>query len=100
MSEDNGEFEIADWISMTKITEDGAKKLEKCMVKDLAMLLLFRESDVDSLKLTLTDSLRFRDGIEKLHKVSNSMPSFLDDKGNIVPKPKVKTEPTDADEKI
>jgi hypothetical protein len=95
----DGDFEIADWISLTRISEDCAKKLEKFLVKDLATLMLFREADVEALKLTLTDSLRFRDGIEKLHNVSGDIPHLLDTKGKIVipPKPVV---PSDDDAKL
>ena len=46
MSSDDGEFEISDWVSLTRISEDGAKKLEKFSITDLATLKLFRETDV------------------------------------------------------
>jgi hypothetical protein len=94
MSSDDGEFEISDWVSLTRISEDGAKKLEKFSITDLATLKLFRETDVEALKLTLADSLRFRDGINRLHKVSDVPPPLLDDKGNPLASPVYKAQAT------
>jgi hypothetical protein len=81
------EFAIADWISLTRISEEGARKLDKFQISDLATLMLIREQDVDTLKFSFADSLRFRDGIAKLHEVGDVKPPLIDDKGNIVPKP-------------
>jgi hypothetical protein len=86
-SDDEHEFTVSEWISMIRISEDGAKRLEKFAIGDLATLMLFRESDVESLKLSLTDSLRFRDGIAKLHAVSDIKPALIDDQGKVIPTP-------------
>jgi hypothetical protein len=67
--EEEETFDVPEWISKTRISEAGAKILDKNLIHDLDTLLLFRESDVEFLRLSLPDALRFRAGIAKLHQV-------------------------------
>lgn len=74
-----GEFNLKIWCSELKITETGCKKIETNNVTDLETLLLFREKDIDLLKLSAGDALRFRVGINRLHSMADSPPALSDE---------------------
>ena len=101
MSDDEGPkvFDIIEWIRGNRISDHGAKRLETCMITDLDTLLLFRESDIESLKLGLADTLRFRAGINRLHTVSDVMPPLLGDYGKVLASPITPVVPKTPEEK-
>jgi hypothetical protein len=100
MSESHEEFVISDWITANRISDQGAKKLDTYLINDLETLLLFRESDVDSLKLSLADSLRFRAGINRLHIVSDVIPALEDQDGREIPGKVKPVIPSTSDDKV
>lgn len=71
-----GEFDIKLWCKSSNITESGLKKIETNAVDDLETLLLFKENDVELLKLSAGDALRFRLAIQKLHKLADAPPQL------------------------
>jgi hypothetical protein len=104
MSDSDSEagFDIKEWIQLIKLTEAGAKRLvEVNNITDLETLLMFRETDVEWLKLSLPDALRFRSGIAKLHSVDDSIPKLADDHGfKVKPSAKVEEKKVDSDAKV
>ena len=96
MSESHEEFDFKEWIALTRISDAGAKKLEAALINDLETLLLFRESDAESLRLPIGDGLRFRNGLLKLHTVSDIPPKLETDTGF---RPIITVDP-DHDEKV
>ena len=95
MSDTEGEFDFRDWIAANRVSEQGDKKLETNQINDLETLLLFRESDIELLKLSLADTLRFRAGINRLHTVSDVIPPLEGDDGKPLIKPVVPSSPED-----
>jgi hypothetical protein len=85
MSSVDGEFDFLEWLSLTRISESGAKKLISEQVGDLETLMLLRESDIELLHMSLPDAVRFRAGINKLHVIV--MPPLLGEDGQPLPKP-------------
>ena len=100
MSESHEEFDLGEWIAANRISEQGAKKLDTFNINDLETLLLFRESDVDSLKLSLADTLRFRAGINRLHTVSDVIPKLVDQDGQEIPVKEKPVIPNTSDDKV
>jgi hypothetical protein len=98
MSDTEGEFDFRDWIAANRVSEQGAKKLETNQINDLETLLLFRESDIELLKLSLADTLRFRAGINRLHTVSDVIPPLEGEDGKPLIKPPVV--PSSPEEKV
>ena len=74
-----GEFDLKGWCSASKITESGLKKIEANAVTDLDTLLLFRDQDIDLLKLSAGDALRFRVAVQKLRVLSDTPPGLVGD---------------------
>jgi hypothetical protein len=74
-----GDFDLKGWCSTSKITEGGLKKIEANAVTDLDTLLLFREQDIDLLKLSAGDALRFRVAVQKLRVLVDTPPELKDD---------------------
>ena len=85
----DGGFDIALWLSITGITEKGVKSIENNQINDLPTLLLFTSMDVDQLKLSVGDALRFKSGIVKLRAAKYQPPPLVDNEGKIVEKPVV-----------
>jgi hypothetical protein len=71
-----GAFNLERWCSTAKITEPGLRKIEANAVDDLATLVLFRDQDIDLLKLSAGDALRFRVAVKKLRAFSDSPPEL------------------------
>jgi hypothetical protein len=72
-----GALEVEEWILANRISDAGAKKLASHQIGDLDTLMLFQERDIEYLKLSLADALRFRAGISRLHEI----PALEDDTG-------------------
>jgi hypothetical protein len=100
---DDGEFDMLEWINLTKLSESGAKKLDTAQILDLETLLLVREGDIDSLRLSFADALRFREGIARLHAVSDIPPKLVDDTGRpskVIPEPEKQSGKDEKDQKV
>ena len=82
-----GEVDLKSWCATSKITEAGIKKIEANSVDDLNTLCLFRDEDIDLLKLSAGDALRFRVAVAKLRVIVDSPPELKD-------QPEAKKEPT------
>jgi hypothetical protein len=86
MSDDREtEFEFSTWVSVLGLSPVNIKKLETNLVTDLVVLTQLCEEDIDYKKLGIGDAIRLRTGIAKL-KDLQTIPSLLDDKGDIVVK--------------
>jgi hypothetical protein len=70
------EFGLKLWAAFADISDAGVKKLERCQVSDLNTLLLLQPEDLESIRLSLGDLLRFRAGIAKLHAVHDKLPAL------------------------
>lgn len=68
------DFNIKEWSQSIHITDAGHKKLEVNSVTDLETLLLFREHDIELLKLNIGDNIRLRTGIKKLQAAAETIP--------------------------
>ena len=71
-----GEFDLKEWCIASKITEPGQKKIEANSVDDLETLLLFQDQDIDLLKLSAGDTLRFRVAVRKLQVIADTPPEL------------------------
>ena len=77
-TENAEEFDLKLWAAFANISEAGIKKIEGGQIADLETLLLVEREDLDLLRLSVGDSLRFRAGITKLHAVHDKPPSLSD----------------------
>ena len=70
------DFDLRIWMSLVGISDAGVKKIELAQVCDLKTLLLFKDGDVEALKLAIGDALRFKDGIARLHQLHDKIPEL------------------------
>ena len=57
---------IEEWFSSTRLTVAASTKIRAGQIEDLDTLLLMTDSDVETLRLALGDSLRLRAGLAAL----------------------------------
>jgi hypothetical protein len=77
-TENAEEFDLKLWAAFANISEEAIKKIEGGQVTDLQTLLLVEREDLELLRLSVGDSLRFCAGIAKLHAVHDKFPSLVD----------------------
>ena len=87
-------FDLAGWCASLRITDAGLKKIEANAVSDLGTLLLFRDQDIELLKLAAGDALRFRLGLQKLRAASDVPPPLFEQNPFPVKKDSLSSVPT------
>jgi hypothetical protein len=71
-----GVFDLKGWCMASKITDGGIKKIEANAIDDVTTLCLFRDEDIDLLKLSAGDALRFRLAVSKLKLIMDTPPKL------------------------